>query len=472
MKLYWQGFLMFFKKFILRQNTGKVICDFATRMGVVYIKVAQILAMQNVGDLFTEKDRKQLSTICDHCSPLPFAKIQQILQREYGNNFSSLFQSIDETPLGSASISQVHRAVLKDGTVVAIKVKRSDVTRRIERDVKQIRRIIHRFGKFVKFRNLFGSDKALDCYLEWIYQETDFDNEQRNIVRYREFADSVNGKIRHISTRIVCPKLYSDLCMSNVIVMEFITYPTINQLELDPANKELISRAENEYIELSFYALFHAMPVVFHGDPHGGNIYLDGDGNVGFLDMGLIFEFSSEEAELTRELFLSSYMGKVERIVDLLFAKSEFERVDRDKLIADMRAEVQKLHDIPVPQFFVEMIGIFTQYDIAPPAFLFKMAKAFLALFGLNTILSNSASTKTLLATQVAEYYLDRTTNDFRGIIASGLKLAPSLLINTLRDGPAKSLASSLSDLTYLSEKFQTTLSHCSETLELLNIIK
>lgn len=468
MKLYWQGLLMIFKKFILRQNTGKVICDFAKRMGVVYIKVAQILAMQNIGEIFTESDRQQLSEICDHCNPLPFSKIQHILRQEYGDMLNQLFRSIDPTPLGSASISQVHRATLKDGTEVAIKIKRNDVTRRIKRDVRQIRRLIHCFAKFVKFRNLFGSDKALEYYLDWIYQETGFQNEQHNIIRYREFADSVNGGLKGVKTKIVTPQLYSDLCTSNIIVMEFISYSTVSQLELNPTNKEIISRAENDYIRLSFYALFHQMPVIFHGDPHGGNIYLDEAGNIGFLDMGLIFEFSAEEASLTRELFLSSYAGKVDKIVDMLFAQSQFEYINREKLISDMKAEVKRLHDIPVAQFFVEMIGIFTQHNIAPPPFLFKMAKSFLALFGLNTILNNSAGTKALLAGQVAEFYISRTATDIREVLETGLRLAPNFLQNTLQNGPVASLAMSFSELVGLSDKCQTTLSHCHEALELL----
>lgn len=468
MKVYWQSFLMLFKKFVLRQNTGKAICDFANRMGVVYIKIAQILAMQNVGDLFTEADREQLANVCDHCNPLPFSKIEQILRQEYGDNLSLLFKSIDPIPLGSASISQVHRAILQDGTVVAIKVKRRDITRRIEHDVRQIRKMIHRFGRFANFRNLFGSDKALEYYLDWIYQETDFQNEQRNIIRYREFADSVNGRIRGIKTKIVVPQLYPELCTKNVIVMEFVPHPTISQLKLKPANREMVAQAENDYIKLSFYALFHQMPVVFHGDPHGGNIYLDEAGNIGFLDMGLIFEFSTEEAELTRELFLSSYAGNVDKIVDLLFARSQFEHVDREKLTADMCTEVGKLHDIPVPQFFVEMIGVFTQHDIAPPPFLFKMAKAFLALFGLNTIMHNSASTQSLLAQQVAEYYVSRTATDFRELLESGVRLAPNFLQNTLHGGLAAGTAVSISDLLSLSNRFQATLSHCHEILELL----
>ena len=81
-----------------------MICEFSEKMGVVYIKVAQILAMQNVGEIFTEADRQKLVQICDHCNPIPFTKIQKILRQEYGENWSDKFASIDEKPLGSASI--------------------------------------------------------------------------------------------------------------------------------------------------------------------------------------------------------------------------------------------------------------------------------------------------------------------------------------------------------------------------------
>ncbi len=467
MKLYFYGFIMLFRKFILRQNTGRVICRFAERMGVVYIKVAQILAMQNVGEIFTEVDRKQLAQICDHCQPLPFFKIQRQLEQEYGCSIDEKFQSIDPEPLGSASISQVHRAVLKTGEVVAVKVKRADLSRRIDRDIRQIRRVVHRFGRLVSFRNFLGSDKALDNYLNWIVQETDFANECKNIASYQAFAESVNGKIPG-TAQIKVPQLFPDLCTSSVIVMEFISSPTINQLPLSAENKQRIARAENDYIRLSFYALFHKMPVVFHGDPHGGNIYLDEAGNIGFLDMGLIFEFSSEESELTRQLFLNAYTGKVDRIVDYLFADSEFENVDRAQLTYDMRMKISQLHEMPVAQFFVEMIGVFTQYDMAVPPFLFKMAKAFLALFGLGTITGNVADTKALLADQVVDFYMRRTTDDMRRTLRSGLRLAPQVAGITLERGLLGGLSSGLSGLADFGHQLQITAENCQEALELI----
>lgn len=467
MRLYYYGCLMLIQKFILRRSTGRVICDFAKNMGVVYIKVAQILAMQNIGDVFTEQDRLQLASICDHCNPLPFSKIRQKLEQEYHRPLDEIFQFIDPEPLGSASISQVHRAVLKTGEAVAVKVKRSDVTKRIERDVKQIRRFIHRFGRFTKFRNFIGSDKALKYYVDWIYQETDFNKERQNLERYHEFAGSVNDRIKN-TINIVAPTVYPELCNHNIIVMEFVAHPTVNKLELSQDNKQKITRAINDYLRLSFYALFHNLPVVFHGDPHSGNIYLDPAGNLGFLDMGLIFEFDSEEAEFIRKLFLYSYTKKSDKLVDLLISHSDYTKFNRTELIADISAEVERLQTIPVTQYFVEMIGVFTKYDVAPPILLFKMAKAFLALFGINNFIENFTDTKELLARQVLEYYLTRTADDVRGVFTSGLALVPNFLRATLSQGPVQGLTSQVTALSDLSRQAQTALANCREALEIM----
>ncbi len=410
MRLYFYSFVALIRKFILRQNTGQVICDFAQKMGTVYIKVAQILAMQNLGNVFTETDRERLIDICDHCNPIPFSKVQEILELEYECPLAEMFRYIDPHPLGSASISQVHRAVLQDGRVVAVKVKRRDVVRRVNRDIRQIKKIIRRFGHFAKLRNFIGSERALEYYTDWIYQETDFASEQENIVRYHEFAESVNGKVEG-TKRIVVPKVYRNLSTDNVIVMEYIDCPTVNQLSLTPENKTRISEAVNSYLRLSFYALLNGLPVVFHGDPHGGNIYLDATGNVGFLDMGLIFEFDGEDSKFIQDLFIYSYMNKPDELLDILLERCEYQTVDREVLLTEIKRELKKLHHIPVSQFFVEMIGIFTQHNVAPPVILFQMAKAFVALFGINNVIANHVDADQLLASQITEFYVRRAAD-------------------------------------------------------------
>lgn len=267
MKLYYEILKLLINKYIKRYETGIAIKIFCENMGLAYIKLAQILSTQNYGDIFTQKDRILLSSICDECNPIQFKDIENILINEYKTELYNIFSEIDKSPLGSASISQVHKAILKNGDIVAIKVKRKDITDSVEKDIKTMKKIFHRFGKFVKFQNIVGGEKALDLYLKWIYEETDFQNEKENIKIYQKFANNVNGKIDNTKD-IKVPKVYEKLCTDNIIVMEYIDSKTINKMELNEENNKKIAIGINSYIQSSFYALLNNKQIVFHGDPH------------------------------------------------------------------------------------------------------------------------------------------------------------------------------------------------------------
>ncbi len=469
MRLYYQFCAMLFRRFVLHQSTGRVICRFAERMGVVYIKMAQILAMQNIGQYFTEADREQLAKICDNSRPIAFTKIMRQIKAEYGGELPTQIREVLPEPIGSASISQVHKAILCDGTTVAIKVKRQDLTKKVQHDVRQLRRLIHRFGRLASMRNLLGSDKGLTLWADWIEQETDFRHERQNLEQYQEFAQNVNGHIPG-RVKIVTPKLYSELCTANLLVMEFIDVPTVNQLELTPENKQKISRAENDYIALSFYALFHDLPVVFHGDPHGGNIYIDRAGNIGFLDFGLVFGLQPDEANLLRQLFLLSYVGDGSNVLEILLQHSHYEAFDRQALEQAVQAKANQFQSIPVPQFFVEMIGVFTQYNIEPPEILFKAAKAFLAIFGIGTFVENSTDTASLLASQVVEYYLRRTTNDVRGLVTTVARFVPNFIQGSLTGGLTQGLTTQVKEITAFRQQLDSALDHGREVLKFLEV--
>ncbi len=156
------------------------------------------------------------------------------------------------------------------------------------------------------------------------------------------------------------------MCTQNIIVLEFIFSKTINQMKLTQKNKELIRNSLNNYVQLSFYALFHEMPVTFHGDPHGGNIYIDKNGNIGFLDMGLIFTFSKEEVEFIRRLFLDAYTCNIEELTHLLIDGSNQKDVDVTSLMQDFQKCCSEFKNIPVPEFFINMMFVYTKYNLEP----------------------------------------------------------------------------------------------------------
>lgn len=467
MKLYFEIIKLLFKKYILRQKTGKVVKDFCQKMGITYIKFAQILSTQNYGNLFTEEDRKILSSICDNVNPISYSKIYDILQEEYNNEVDDVFDFIDSKPIGSASISQVHRARLKTGEVVAIKVKRKDITKNINRDINRIRKLVHRYGKLFKFKNLIASDKALEMFLSWIYEETNFLHEIENIKIYQDFADSVNGKIDDVAN-IVLPKVYEDLCTENIIVMDYIEHKTINQLELSIENKEKISKAINSYFKMYFYALFHDQKIVFHGDPHGGNVYIDENNNIGFLDMGLLFVMSDEEAKMIRQLFLSSYSGNYEKLFEIFAPFGEFSEENRNKFKEEIKTYCENVRNKDITSYFVDMINVSISYQFLPPFYFFKLAKAFMCLNGVNNFIGNTINGRELLQEQTMEYLVSRSFNDCNKLAKDAIKTIPNLFSNILKYGLSSGIAKELKRSEKIGEDLKLAYDNYTEFIKLV----
>ena len=468
MKLYMNGLIMLIKRFIFKVNSGEALLWFASSMGVVYIKFAQILSMYNFGDLFTEEERLSLSKICDNIKPVSFSKMKKEIEKEYACPLEQKFKKVFEEPVGSASISQVYKGILKNGDVVAIKVKRKDVARKMNKDFKAIKKFVHRFGKLFQLKNLSGADYSLLLLEDWIKTETDFANEKNNILAYQEFANSVNGKVEN-AKNIVVPKVYKKLCTDSIIVMEFIYSKTINQMKLTDKNKEKIRTALNDYINLSFYALFHYRDVTFHGDPHGGNIYIDKEGNIGFLDMGLIFHFKDKEADFIRNLFLYSYFAKGDELTNLLLSTCKYTSLDEDLLREDIKECCLEFKHIPVTNYFINMVMVFAKYDINPPTLLFKLAKAFVDLNGINNFSDNGINTEELCLNHITEYYVNRTMGDLKDIVSTSSKILPNFVEDTLKYGVLKGVSAQVGQLFLLNKKVHEASNHFDEVLSLFD---
>lgn len=466
MKLYFELFKLVIRKFLFRQKTGVVIRKFSEKMGIVYIKLAQILATQNYGNLFTEEDRKMLSSICDSCNPIDFSEIEKILQCEYGSSFQDIFSYISHDPVGSASVSQVHKAVLTTGETVAIKIKRKDVTKTMTRDIERIRKLVHRFGKIVKFNNYMGGDHALNLYLEWIRQETDFRHEMENIKTYQEFASNVNGKVSH-AKKIKVPKVYETYCTDQVIVMEFVESPTINKMPLHDENKKKIVTALNSYLQLSFWALFHDQKIVFHGDPHSGNVCVDEEGNLCFLDMGLLCALSESEAILCRDFFLAAYSGNYMKLYHFLISYGNMDEEKKRNFLADCKKYCETVREKEVTYYFIDMINICLNYEFVPSNFLFRMAKAFMCLNGIGNFSNNRVSAKELLYEQTMEFLISRSFRDCKEVFEEGLRIPKKAIVNTLQNGLVNTMSKLLTDQE-LNQSIKKTMEHVDEILNLI----
>ncbi|MCI8575685.1 MAG: AarF/ABC1/UbiB kinase family protein, partial [Bacilli bacterium] len=406
--------------------------------------------------------------ICDNCNPISYNEIEEILKQEYGTNLENIFSYIEKKPVGSASVSQVHRAILKTGEEVAIKIKRKDITKTIDKDIKRIRKIIHRFGKFVNFSNFTGGDHAFDLYLEWIEQETNFVHEKENIKMYKNFADSVNGKVNG-TKKIKVPKLYEEYCTDNVIVMEFIRNKTINKLELTDANKDKITTALNSYIRSSFWAMFNDKQIVFHGDPHSGNICIDEEGNIYFLDMGLLCVLSENDAKLCRKFFLTAYSGNYEKLYDMLVSYGNMNEEEKKSFKENCKKYCEEVKKKEVTYYFIDMINVCLNYEFVPPNFLFSMAKAFVCLNGISNFSDNKCTAKELLQEQTIEFLVKRSLKDCKGIVMDSLHIAPKALENIIQYGLVNTIAK-VTTSSEIKKDVRKSLENLEEMLDLAKL--
>ncbi len=466
MKLYFEIIRLLINKYIRHYNNGTVVKILCEHMGITYIKLAQILATQNYGNLFTEEDRRLLSSICDNCNPIPFENIQEILKKEYNSNLDNLFMIIDNNPIGSASISQVHKAILKNGEVVAIKIKRKDIVDNIHKDIEQMRSLVNRFGRLFKFNNFIGKDRALDLYVKWIYEETDFKHERENIKLYQEFANNVNGQVAK-TKNIRLPKLYENLCTDNIIVMEYINYKTINKLELNEENNAKITTAINSYLKLSFNALLTDKPIIFHGDPHGGNIYIDKDGNIGFLDMGLLFKLSKDNTEMVKQFFLNAYLGEYEKLFELFMPYAQINDNEQKNFKEDIKNYCCTVKTKDITCYFTDMINVCLKYEFLPPDFLFCMAKSLICLNGINKFSNNLESARELLQDQTANFFINKNYKNCQNLIIHSIKAAPKILKSVCQDGIVNGLTKEVNNIEALHTDLKITLEDFREMLML-----
>ncbi len=196
----------------------KKLCKILEELGPTFIKIGQILSTRV--DLLSDDYIEELSKLRSKVNPLEFSLIKQILNEAYGD-VGKYFKSIDEVPIGSASIAQVHVAYLKSGEKVVIKIKRPNIDETFKTDIillKEAVTYLH-LNKFVKVMDL---NLVLDDLYNTTLQELDFSNEVNNLIKFKDN----NSNEENIDSPIV----YTDLCRNNTIVMEYINGLMINEI--------------------------------------------------------------------------------------------------------------------------------------------------------------------------------------------------------------------------------------------------
>lgn len=278
----------------------------AMDMGGLIIKLGQHVSAQV--DFLPKEVIAELSKLQDSVDAIDFTEIKQRVESELGAPISEIFTAFRPTPIAAASLGQVHRATLRTGEQVAVKVMRPGVEDILATDWKSIQvaiRLLKRQPQIVAFMDL---DAMYDEFHRTIMEELDYQKEGRN-------AEEFQKQLSHRED-IVVPRIFESYTTTNVLTMEFMEGVKINdfaQLDAWGVDRKQLAKSLLEiFIEQVLVKGF------FHADPHPGNVLVQSDGTLALIDYGMVGRISADMKKQLVALALAVYLKDAPGAIDAL----------------------------------------------------------------------------------------------------------------------------------------------------------
>ena len=345
------------------------------RLGPTFIKFGQLLSVRP--DLAPKEYVKELEKLQDRVEPFSFAEVREIIAKEFGRPIEHIFLDFGRNPIASASVSQVHRATLKTGEKVAVKVQRPNISHMMETDIE----IMQYFAKLLENNfdaiKRYKPTKIVSEFKEWPAKELDFRLEARNAKR---FYQNFKG-----SKTVYIPKVYDDYTTGRVLTLEFID--GIELHNISEVKKKKIDF--NQVIKNGFEAVMTQVFVhgIFHADPHPGNIIIKQNNSVAFVDFGIVGYFDEKLKNRCIDLLYGIIEQDGELVMDTLVSMGLEAEADYDQLKSDIGFIIQPLQnasikDIKISRILEEILDIGLRHKIKVPASFVLFGKTIVTLEG------------------------------------------------------------------------------------------
>ncbi len=299
------------------------------QMGPAYVKLGQLLSTRP--DLLPDDYLLALSELQDDVETISFEEIRKIFEEETGARLSKAFQSFDPEPLASASIGQVHRAVLPSGRWVVVKIQRPDIRKKFIDDLDTLREMAALAVKHSKEAKKYDLTTIIEELRIILLNELDYTKEFQNLEHLRY-------NLRNFP-RLIIPEPVQDYSTSRVLTMDYIQGKKIT--EISPLTKTetdftpLIDELTESYMQQII------VDGLVHADPHPGNIHVTGDGKMALMDLGMVARFSTTIQEKIMKLLIGMSRKNGDEITDALLEMSEYDSHEAD--VKSFRKEINRL---------------------------------------------------------------------------------------------------------------------------------
>ena len=364
-------------------------------LGPTYIKLGQIASMHS--DILPKRYCDELMRLRSDVAPMPFEQVIEVLEESYGCPYTEIFSHVEAKPLGSASIAQVHKAVLKTGEKVVIKVQRKGIYNIMARDIGLLRKAV-RLLPPISMKGLVDLDMVLDELWMVTQEEMNFLVEAANM---EEFAMK-NENVAFVGT----PVLYKEYTTTHVLVMEYIDGFGVDEKEKLVENgydlKEVGSKLVDNYIKQVMEDGF------FHADPHPGNVRIR-DGKIIWIDMGMMGRLTERDKDLIAEAVRGVASNDVGLLLEVVMALGEFRgSPDQSQLYRDIGDLLAKygsmdMGDIDIADVMQNLMEIMKKNKIKMPHGMTMLARGLTHMEGVIADISPEISMVDIAAARMSD---------------------------------------------------------------------
>ena len=343
-------------------------------LGPTYVKLGQILSLHS--DILPRTYCEELMKLRSNVVPMFFDEVKTVIETSYGYPWQKVFSAIDEKPLGSASIAQVHKAVLSTGESVVIKVQRNGIQEIMAQDIQLLRKAV-RLIPSVKLKETIDLGMVLDELWTVAQEEMDFLKEASNI---EEFS-RCNQEVAFVRT----PALYREYTTSQILVMEYIDGFAVddkdalieNGYDMEEVGSKLVDNFIRQVMEDGF----------FHADPHPGNVRIC-EGKIVWIDMGMMGRLTRHDQKAIRQAIQGVASGNSQVIQEAVLSLGEFRgKPDRERLDEDISSLLSRygtmdLGSIDMAEVVQDLLDVMKENHISLPHGLTMLARGLTTLKG------------------------------------------------------------------------------------------
>ncbi|WP_426507009.1 ABC1 kinase family protein [Dactylosporangium sp. McL0621] len=348
--------------------------------GVTFIKLGQVLSTRR--DLLPPEFITELGQLQHEVPPVPWPQIREVLVEEFGTEPETIFAAFDEEPIAAASIAQVHRATLRSGAEVVVKVQRPGIRPLVERDLDIVTSLAHGLHQRMGWARAIGIEDLAQGFADALTEELDFRVEAANTAAVRSTALAREA----VSPAVVVPRIDAELSTARVLVMERLSGEPLGAAVVPP---EGAARAT----ELLLFMLEQIMiDGIFHCDPHPGNVFVLDDGRIALLDFGTVGRIDANVQVALQDLLIAvdrrDRAGLSDALLEVVDRPEELDEQTLERALGQFMASHLSPGVPPRLDMFVDLFRILGAHGLRVPPAVAAVFRAVATLEGTLKVLA------------------------------------------------------------------------------------